>query len=68
MLNRHTLLVTIEGFVPGGRAERFTTIVQVSAEERGAGMHFKVAMFRAEVRGLSAPFRVIAPSGSEATV
>jgi hypothetical protein len=60
MHTRHVVRVELSGASPSGKREQFATIVVVSSSDRTAGKHLQQAEFRARVRGLSAPWEVLA--------
>ena len=60
MQTRDIVRVVLSGVSPGGRREHFSTVIALSSSSRAAGAHLEQAQFRAGVRGLAAPWEVLA--------
>lgn len=60
MQSRLIVRVVLSGTTPQGTREEFGTTIAVSVAERRRGSHLEEARFRAGVRGLGAPWQVIA--------
>lgn len=56
----YAIRIVLEGTTPSGLPETMTTTVVASPEQRAVGAHVDEAYFRAGVRGLKAPFRIVA--------
>lgn len=56
----YAIRIVVEGTTPGGLSESMSTTVVASPEQCVVGSHVDEACFRAGVRGLSAPFRLVA--------
>lgn len=75
MQTRDIVRVVLTGVSPGGHREHFSTVIALSSFSRAAGVHLEQARFRAGVRGLAAPWQVLAdyeitsvPIGPDASV
>lgn len=55
----YAVRIDVEGTSPSGRSEIVSTTVIVSSEQRAAGLHLAEARFRAGVRGLNSPYRIV---------
>ena len=56
----YAIRIEVEGTTPSGFPESMTTTVVASPEQCAVGAHVDEACFRAGVRGLGAPFRIVA--------